>query len=112
MEKFKGTKIVTYHKSWEYFAECFGLVIIGNLEPKPGIPPSPAHLNSLIATMKKENVQIIIEETFYSRKTGEMIARETGAKFLVLPISTGDIGTKDYIQLIDYVVDKIAQAFK
>ena len=112
MEKFKGVKIVTYHKSWEYFTDCFGLVLEGNLEPKPGIPPSPAHLNSLIAAMKEENVRLIIQETFYSKKTGKMVAGETGAKFIVLPISTGAMGTKDYISFIDYIVNEISKTLE
>ncbi|MBU3956254.1 metal ABC transporter substrate-binding protein [bacterium] len=112
MAPFKGFKIVTYHKSWEYFAHYFGLEIMGNLEPKPGIPPSPSHLDSLIERMKTEKAGLIIQETFHPKRTGEMVARETGAEFLVLPASVGAMGTKNYFELFDYIVKEICSSLK
>src|SRR5688572_3704229 len=52
MEPFKGTKVVTYHKSFDYFLKRFGLELVGTLEPKPGIEPSPTHINGLIPRVK------------------------------------------------------------
>jgi ABC-type Zn uptake system ZnuABC Zn-binding protein ZnuA len=111
----KGTKVVTYHRSWPNFAERFGLDVIGYVEPKPGIPPSPSHTLELIQEMKRQNVKIIMVEPYFDSKTPNSIARETGAKVLVMPPSVG--GEKeitDYIALFDYdiklVVDAIKQA--
>jgi len=111
----RGTKVVTYHRSWPNFAERFGLDVIGYVEPKPGIPPSPSHTLELIQEMKRQNVKIIMVEPYFDSKTPNSIARETGAKVLVMPPSVG--GEKeitDYIALFDYdirlVVDAIKQA--
>ncbi len=82
MEPYKGTKIVTYHKSWEYFAEEFGLEIVGNLEPKPGIPPSPRHLKELIQTIKQYEVKLIFKEPYYPERPAKKVSKQTGAKVL------------------------------
>jgi len=108
MKPYKGKKIVTYHKSWSYFAKHFDLEVIATVEPKPGIPPSPAHLNSLINLMKKEKPELILHEIFYPKKTSEMVSKETQTKLIILPTSVGGIKEiKDYISLFDYIIEKI-----
>jgi len=101
MTPFKGEKIAIYHRSWPYFADRFGLIIACELEPKPGIPPSPGHLKEVIDIMKRDNVKIILMEVFYDEKPAQFVADETGAKVIVVPNSVG--GTKeakDYFSLI------------
>jgi len=108
MKSYKGTKIVTYHKSWSYFARHFDLEVIATVEPKPGIPPSPAHLNSLINLMKKEKPVMILHEIFYPEKTSEMVAKQTQTKLVILPTSVGGVKeVKDYLSLFDYIIDRI-----
>jgi zinc/manganese transport system substrate-binding protein len=113
MAPYKGTKVVTYHRSWPNFAERFGLDVIGYVEPKPGIPPSPSHTLELIREMKRQNVKIIMVEPYFDLKTPDSIARETGAKVLVMPPSVG--GEKeitDYIKLFDYDIRLLVDAIK
>ncbi|GAN33856.1 MAG: zinc ABC transporter substrate-binding protein [Candidatus Brocadia sp. AMX2] len=113
LEPFRGTKIVTYHKTFPYFAQRFGLNVAGALEPKPGIPPSPAHINNLVPMMKNEGVQLILIEQFRERKIPEFVAERTGAKVVVLPIMVG--GQKeieDYLSLFDYTINQIVMALK
>jgi zinc/manganese transport system substrate-binding protein len=113
MAPYKGTKVVTYHRSWPNFAERFGLEVIGYVEPKPGIPPSPSHTLELIQEMKRQNVKIILVEPYFDTKTPNSIARETGAKVLVMPPSVG--GEKeitDYIKLFDYDIKLLVDAIK
>jgi len=113
MAPYKGTKVVTYHRSWPNFAERFGLDVIGYVEPKPGIPPSPSHTLELIQEMKRQNVKIIMVEPYFDLKTPNSIARETGAKVLVMPPSVG--GEKeitDYITLFDYDIKLLVDAIK
>ncbi|MFO1513896.1 MAG: metal ABC transporter substrate-binding protein [Verrucomicrobiota bacterium] len=76
---FKGQHVVAYHNSWVYFAERFGFQIDLFLEPKPGIPPSPAHLASIITKMKEEKARVIIVDPYLNRKTAETVARSTDA---------------------------------
>ena len=113
LEPFRGIKIVTYHNTFPYFAQRFGLNVVGALEPKPGIPPSPTHINSLIPMMKNEGVKLILIEQFRERKIPEFVAERTGAKIVILPIMVG--GQKeiqDYLALFDYTINQIVSAIK
>src|SRR4029079_12655153 len=84
MAPYKGVKVVSYHRSWPNFTDAFGLDVIGYVEPKPGIPPSPTHTLELMQEMKRQNVKVVIMEPYSDRKTPDSIARETGAQVVVL----------------------------
>ncbi len=110
---YKGTKVVTYHRSWPNFVERFGLDVIGYVEPKPGIPPSPQHTLDLIGEMKKVKASIILVEPYFDLKTPQSVARETGARVLVMAPSVGaEKEITDYIHLFDYNVNLVAAALK
>jgi zinc/manganese transport system substrate-binding protein len=111
MASYKGTKIVTYHRSWPNFCERFGLEVIGYVEPKPGIPPSPSHTLELIGEMKRQQVKVLFVEPYFDLKTPESIGRETGAKVLVLlPSVGGEKEVTTYIGLFDYDVKLVTGA--
>jgi ABC-type Zn uptake system ZnuABC Zn-binding protein ZnuA len=111
MAPYKGTKIVTYHRSWPNFADRFGLNVIGYVEPKPGIPASTSHIIDLIAEMKRQQIKIILVEPYFDRKTPDSIARETGAVVLEMPPSVGGVpDATDYIRLFDYDVNLLVAA--
>ncbi len=113
MAPYKGTKVVTYHRSWPNFTDRFGLNVIGYVEPKPGIPPSPSHTIDLIAEMKRQQVKVILVEPYFDLKTPESIARDAGGKVLVLPPSVGGVKeAPDYIALFDYNVNLLTGTFK
>ena len=113
MAPYKGLKIVTYHRSWPNFTDRFGLDVIGYVEPRPGIPPSPSHTLDLINDMKAKNVKIIMVEPYFDLKTPNSIARETGAKVLVMAPSVGaEKEITDYVSLFDYDVKLLAAALK
>jgi zinc/manganese transport system substrate-binding protein len=113
MAPYKGTKMVTYHRSFPNFAERFGLDIVGYVEPRPGIPPTPQHTLDLINEMKRQNVKLVLVEPYFDMKTPMSIGRETGAQVLVMPPSVG--GTKDvpdYFKLFDYDINLAIEAIK
>jgi zinc/manganese transport system substrate-binding protein len=113
MAPYKGLKVVTYHRSWPNFVERFGLDVIGYVEPRPGIPPSPSHTFALIGEIKRQGVKLLLVEPYFDLKTPNMIARETGAKVVVLPPSVG--GEKeitDYLKLFDYDLGLLVAAIK
>jgi zinc/manganese transport system substrate-binding protein len=113
MAPYKGLKIVTYHNSWPNFAARFQLNVVGYVEPRPGIPPSPSHTLDLIQAMKKDNVKIILVEPYFDLKTPNAIARETGAKVLVMAPSVGGIDKiATYIDLFDYDIKTLTTAIK
>jgi len=113
MAPYKGTKIVTFHRSWPNFMERWGLDVMGYVEPKPGIPPTPQHTLEVIDEMKRQGAKLIIVEPYFDLKTPQAIANQVGGKVLVLAPSVG--GAKeatDYIQLFEYDVNQLAGALK
>ena len=75
----EGAKVVTYHRSFPNFAKHFGLNVIGYVEPRPGIPPTPSHTLDLINLMKRENCKLILVEPYFDLKTPNSIARRIPA---------------------------------
>ena len=90
MAPYKGLKVITYHRSWANFADAFGLDVVGYVEPKPGIPPTPQHTLDVINAMKAQNVKLILVEPYFDLKTPNAIARDSGGKVLGKSTLQGD----------------------
>ena len=113
MAPYKGVKVVTYHRSFPNFAERFGLDIVGYVEPKPGIPPTPQHTLDLINDMKRQNVKLVLVEPYFDLKTPNSIGRATGAEVMVMPPSVGGVKeVTDYFKLFDYDLNLLVNAIK
>jgi zinc/manganese transport system substrate-binding protein len=112
LDPFQGQTVVAYHDSWPYFAREFGLKIDLFLEPKPGIPPTPAHLADVIVKMKEVHARVIIVDPYLNRKTADTVASHTGAKVVEVTQFPGGVkGTEEgYVQTVDYDVKAIAAA--
>jgi ABC-type Zn uptake system ZnuABC Zn-binding protein ZnuA len=107
---YRGAKIVTYHRDFVYLAQRFGLNIVDELEPKPGIAPSPAHLAQVIGKMRTNNVKVILVQPFQNRKTAETVARQTGAAVLDTPQQPGAANnTTTYFTMMDNLVGALAR---
>jgi zinc/manganese transport system substrate-binding protein len=110
---YRGAKVVTYHKDFVYFAARFGLNIVDELEPKPGIAPSPAHLASVIGKMKANNAHVILVQPYQNRRTAETVARQTGAVVVDVPQQPGArSNTTTYFDMMDNLVNTLADAFR
>jgi zinc/manganese transport system substrate-binding protein len=110
---YRGAKIVTYHRSWPNFTRRYGLNVIGYVEPKPGVPPSPSHTFELIKLMKAEKVKVILVEPFFDHKTPNSIAERTGAKVLIMyPSVGGTPAMDDYFKLFDRNVAELVKALR
>ncbi len=112
MKPYAGRKIVTYHRSWPNFAEHFSLNVVGYVEPRPGIPPSPQHTVELIGMMKRDGVKVILVEPYFDLKTPNSVARDTGGQVVVLmPSVGGEKEITDYFRLFDYDMGLLVKAF-
>lgn len=110
---YRGAKLVTYHKDFPYFAERFGFDVIDNLEPKPGIAPSPAHLAQVISEMKSSGARLILVQPYQNRKTAETVARQANGVVVDIAQQPGAIkGTDTYFDLMDNLVRTIATALQ
>jgi ABC-type Zn uptake system ZnuABC Zn-binding protein ZnuA len=112
MKPYAGRKVVTYHRSWPNFAKHFDLDVVGYVEPRPGIPPTPSHTLELIQMMKRENIKVIMVEPYFDLKTPKAIARDTGAQVVVMmPSVGGEKEITDYFKLFDYDIALLKKAF-
>jgi zinc/manganese transport system substrate-binding protein len=113
MKPYRGRKVVTYHRSFPNFAKQFGLDVIGYVEPRPGIPPTPSHTLDLIQQMKRENAKIVLVEPYFDLKTPQSIGRATGAQVIVyLPSVGGEKQVTNYFELFDYDIGLLTKAFQ
>ena len=111
MAPYRGTQVVSYHRSWPNFIKRFGLEVVGYVEPKAGIPPTPRHTLALINQMRRDNIKLILVEPYFDLKTPQSIASATGAEVLVLlPSVGGDKEVTDYFKLFDYNIGLLTAA--
>jgi len=107
-----GQKIVSYHKTYIYFADRFGLNIVGELEEKPGIPPPPQYRDAVVELIKREGVKAILNDNFYSTEAADYVASKTGAKVVITYLDVGGAEeVETYEKLVSFLLDRIAQAF-
>jgi zinc/manganese transport system substrate-binding protein len=107
----KGVKFISYHEEWNYFAARFGLDYFGTVELRPGIDPTPRHIEELIAGMKARHVPIVIREPQFPERVPRRIAEQTGATMVMLPIMPGGVPQTDtYIKMMDYIIHTMVSA--
>jgi len=107
LDPHKGTKVVVYHESWVYFLDFAGFVQAGELEPKPGIPPKPAHVAELIQRVQGQGIKFVVQESFYPTQLSRIFAQKSGAELKVLPTMVGAGGTSSYTDLIERLVSEL-----
>jgi zinc/manganese transport system substrate-binding protein len=101
----RGTRVVTYHKSWSYVAHWLGLEEVGYVEPKPGIPPTANHTAQLVELMKKMGVKLVIVESFYPNTMAKFVADNGKARLVAAPSNVGATpAIKTYFDLVDAVL--------
>jgi zinc/manganese transport system substrate-binding protein len=107
MKFFDGNKIITYHSSWVYFADAFGLSIIEHIEPFPGIPPTGNHLAHLVSVIKENKVAFILQEPYFSDDAPRFLNRQTGINTYKCPPSCSDVKAGAYFDHFDAIVNQI-----
>lgn len=109
---FRDRRVACYHKNWAYFSARFRVGCALYIEPKPGIPPSPGHLNDVITTMQQEQIPVLFAANYYSQRQVERVASRTGARAVVVPEHVaGAEGVDTYFDLVDLWVKELAEAF-
>ena len=108
---YRGGKVVDDHNLWPYFARRFGMVVIGHMEPKPGITPTTKHLGELIAQIRAEHVRALLAAAYYDPRHARFLATETGVSIAAMANQAGARpGTDDYLALASYNVRQLVEA--
>lgn len=111
MEPYKGTPIVTYHKNFIYFIDRFGLKDFGNVEPKPGIPPTPRHIAEEAEAMKASGVKVVVYGPYYKADASNELAKRAGGVAVEVATESGGLpGTDDVFSKFDVLVSSMAGA--
>lgn len=112
MAPFKGHPVITFHRSWNYLLGWLGLRSVAELEPKPGIPPTPSHVAAVLATGRAHKVRCVIQESFYPDKTGRLVAKKLDGQLVSLPAGADVASGETYIDHMGHVVDALVGALK
>lgn len=105
-QKLKGVKVVEYHKLYDYLINRYGLVLLGTLEPLPGIPPTASHIENLLKN--SQGLRFILQDVYYERRTAEYVSRKTGAKLVILPSDVGALPeVRDLFSLFDEILRRL-----
>ena len=107
---YAGLKVVTFHDAWKYFADAIPIELVGTIEPRPAITPSPAQVQQTINMMKRQGVKVVVCETYDDNKLAQYVADRAGAKMVVLPDHVlGVPEASTYQKLFEYDTDKLIE---
>jgi len=111
IKRLADRRFIAHHPAWPYFARRFGFQIVGTIQPQSGSEPSALHLHGLIATIKKDRIKVVVSEIQLSQKIPELLAKETGARLVVLTTLPGGLPhTETYLDMLRYNVLQLANA--
>ena len=105
---FRDKEIIAYHKNWSYFVRDFGLQVMGYIETKPGIPPTPKHVEETIQLIQDQSISVMLVATYFEKRKPTTIAQKTGIEALFLPLyvdATPEV--TDNFKLVNYWIDQI-----
>ena len=109
---FRGTQVACYHKEWDYFSREFEVSCFDYIEPKPGIPPTPRHVQEIIVGMKEKHIPVLLSTNYYDRNQVQEVAQRTGAKAVIVPSNTGGAaGVTSYFDLMNLWITELGRAF-
>jgi len=111
-KNWSGRKIVTYHMEYDYLARRYGLEIVGTIESKPGIPPTPGHVARLVEQMRAAGAVVVLTAPWSNSGEVERIAEATSARVVELPNQCGGLAdTESWIAMMDLVHERLERAF-
>jgi len=109
---FRGRPMVCYHKEWAYFSHRYGVECIEYIEAKPGIPPTPRHVQEVIALMRDRHIPVLFASNYFDRDQIREVADRTGATAVIVPENThGAPGVDTYFDLMNTWVSQLVQGF-
>jgi zinc/manganese transport system substrate-binding protein len=109
----KNVPLVVYHKDFSYFVNWTGMREVGSLEPKPGIPPTPAHLAQLVEQMKRNPAKVVIYSPYNNPKAAEFLSQQANIPVVMMPFTVGGTdAAKDLFGLFDDTIQRLLKTVK
>lgn len=109
---YRGTLVACYHKEWDYFSREYQVSCFDYIEPKPGIPPTPRHVQEIIVGMRQKHIPVLLSTNYYDRNQVLEVAQRTGAKAVIVPSNTGGApGIVSYFDLMNLWLTELGRAF-
>jgi zinc/manganese transport system substrate-binding protein len=106
-----GLPALSYHKEWIYLYDFVGMKEVGTLEPKPGIPPSAAHLEELLANFKQNPAKMVVYAAYNDAHAADYFSQKAGIPVVKLPFTVGGVdGTADLFNLYQVSIDRLVAA--
>jgi len=113
LRRLSDRRIIVHHPAWPYFARRFGFQVVGTIQSQSGSEPSALQLQSLITTIKNARIKVIVSEIQLSQKIPDLLAKETGARVVVLTTLPGGLPhTETYLDMLRYNVLQLANALE
>jgi len=110
---FRGKEMACYHKEWAYFSHRYQVGCAEYIEAKPGIPPTPRHVEEVIALMRDRHIPVLFASNYFNRNQIQQVAEKTGARAVIVPENThGAPGVETYFDLMNTWVNGLAAAFQ
>jgi len=109
----RGVKAVSYHRDLVYLADRYGIELVGTIETKPGVPATPGHIEELVETMEREQVQLVIREVAYEMPLARTVAERTGAEVVTISTLAGGLpDTKTYVESVEANLEALVRAVR
>jgi zinc/manganese transport system substrate-binding protein len=105
----KDMPVVYHHRSWVYLAHWLGLKEAGVLEPKPGLPPTAAHLTQLLTQLKAQPARAIVRSAYEDGRADAWLSERAQLPALVLPYTVGAEGADDLFKLFDITIARLKE---
>ncbi|MFQ6611182.1 MAG: metal ABC transporter substrate-binding protein [Fidelibacterota bacterium] len=112
-QELSDLQLLFYHNSWPYFARQFNLNTVGFIETKPGIPPTPSHLNYLLDLISTRGIRVIIRAPYQNQQATRYLRQKTGIQVLTLATAVGALpGTEHYLQRFDFNLQQLSKVLE
>jgi zinc/manganese transport system substrate-binding protein len=103
----KGAPVIAYHRTTAYLGDWLGFKTITFLEPKPGIPPNPAHVAKVLALGRQQKARMILQEVYYPDTTARLVSSKVPAPLVVIPGGTDFRAGQTYVQHMEQLVARL-----
>lgn len=107
----QGIKAISHHKDMVYLFHWLNITEVGNLEPKPGLDPSSAHLAALLQRQRHNPAELIIRTPYQNERASQWFSSHASIPAIEIPSTVGSTGgATDLFSWFDEIVNRLLEA--